>query len=223
VGRGVLWASPERRRAPPATQSPQRVEGRTARHGRPSGRRHLGPKMPAEGRSTGWVSPEGRRAPPATQSPQRVEGRTARHRHPSGRRPPPGLEVAGRRGAGSVECKLEFPLCTSGLGPGLGHRWLPLWEPPVHNNRRVIEEFSSVDAMEQEMVRLEGLVSQVRARQLEILETIDNRISSWRTASAGALTRAVNDPLARWRRTARLRPTATWENGRMLDDLEHAA
>ena len=36
-----------------------------------------------------------------------------------------------------------------------------------------LEEFPSVDAMEQELVRLEGIVSRVRARQIEILTLVD--------------------------------------------------
>ena len=38
---------------------------------------------------------------------------------------------------------------------------------------RLLGEFASVDAMEQELVRLEGLVSRVRARQIEILTLVD--------------------------------------------------
>ncbi len=38
---------------------------------------------------------------------------------------------------------------------------------------RLLDEFPSVDAMEQELVRLEGLVSKVRARQVEILTLVD--------------------------------------------------
>lgn len=37
----------------------------------------------------------------------------------------------------------------------------------------LLEEFPSVDAMERELVRLEGLVSKVRARQIEILTLVD--------------------------------------------------
>ena len=36
-----------------------------------------------------------------------------------------------------------------------------------------LPEFASIDAMEQELVRLEGLVSRVRSRQVEILTEID--------------------------------------------------
>jgi hypothetical protein len=38
----------------------------------------------------------------------------------------------------------------------------------------VLDEFQSIDSMEQELVRLEGLISKVRARQLEIIEAIDS-------------------------------------------------
>jgi hypothetical protein len=37
----------------------------------------------------------------------------------------------------------------------------------------LLEEFPSVDAMEMELVRLEGLISRVRARQIEILALVD--------------------------------------------------
>jgi hypothetical protein len=40
--------------------------------------------------------------------------------------------------------------------------------------RTVLDEFASVDSMEQELTRLEGLVSRVRARQVEIIEAIDH-------------------------------------------------
>ena len=40
--------------------------------------------------------------------------------------------------------------------------------------QQVLDEFASIDSMEQELVRLEGLVSRVRARQLEIIEAIDS-------------------------------------------------
>ena len=40
--------------------------------------------------------------------------------------------------------------------------------------QQVLDEFASIDSMEQELVRLEGLVSRVRARQLEIIEAIDH-------------------------------------------------
>ena len=38
----------------------------------------------------------------------------------------------------------------------------------------VLDEFQSIDGMEQELVRLEGLISRVRARQLDIIEAIDH-------------------------------------------------
>ncbi len=46
-------------------------------------------------------------------------------------------------------------------------------EHQTNQVERVLEEFPSIDAMEQELDRLEGLVSRVRARQLEILAAID--------------------------------------------------
>ncbi len=39
--------------------------------------------------------------------------------------------------------------------------------------QRVQSEFASIDEMEQELTRLEGLVSTIRARQLNILTQID--------------------------------------------------
>ena len=38
---------------------------------------------------------------------------------------------------------------------------------------RLLDEFPSVDAIEQELVRLEGLISKVRVRQIEILTLVD--------------------------------------------------
>jgi hypothetical protein len=39
---------------------------------------------------------------------------------------------------------------------------------------RVLDEFPSIDAMEQELTRLEGLISRVRARQIEIIAAVDH-------------------------------------------------
>jgi len=40
--------------------------------------------------------------------------------------------------------------------------------------QQILDEYQSVDAMEQELVRLEGLVSRVRARQVAIIEAVDS-------------------------------------------------
>jgi len=40
--------------------------------------------------------------------------------------------------------------------------------------QRVLDEFDSVDTMEQELVRLEGLISRVRARQVAIIGAVDH-------------------------------------------------
>jgi hypothetical protein len=40
--------------------------------------------------------------------------------------------------------------------------------------QQILDEYQSVDAMEQELVRLEGLISRVRARQVAIIEAVDS-------------------------------------------------
>jgi hypothetical protein len=40
--------------------------------------------------------------------------------------------------------------------------------------QQILDEYQSVDAMEQELVRLEGLISRVRARQVAVIEAVDS-------------------------------------------------
>ena len=61
---------------------------------------------------------------------------------------------------------------------------------------RVLNEFPTVDTMEQELTRLEALFSQIRARQVEILAAIDHlQVPTWDGALALPRVRtAVGDP-----------------------------
>jgi hypothetical protein len=45
---------------------------------------------------------------------------------------------------------------------------------PTEETQQVLDEYDSVDSMEQELVRLEALVSRVRARQVAIITAIDH-------------------------------------------------
>jgi hypothetical protein len=45
---------------------------------------------------------------------------------------------------------------------------------PTPQAQQVLDEYLSVDAMEQELVRLEALISRVRARQVAIIEAVDH-------------------------------------------------
>ena len=70
---------------------------------------------------------------------------------------------------------LEFALHRNGFWPFLSHPSGTIRDmlTTTTEHQTVQSEFTSIDEMEQELVRLEGLVSRVRAHQLAILTEID--------------------------------------------------